>query len=480
MKSDSQEYLTSEDTIAAIATAAGRGAVGMVRISGPEAIEIAGRCFQHEKNVKNLPERHLTLGRWVHPQSGQTMDEVLLAVMRAPHSYTCEDVVEVTGHGGPMVLRQVLSAAIAAGARPAGPGEFTLRAFRSGRLDLTRAEAVAELVAAETEAARRLSLRALEGDLSKRIRSMKNEVLELLANLETHIEFPMEDVQPMPAGELLDRVEQVRQEVSALVEMAGRREVYRRGLYTVLTGRPNVGKSSLFNRILGRSRALVTAIPGTTRDTLEETVSLSGVELHLVDTAGGRLTDEEIEKLGVERTVDAARKADLVWFVTDAPEGWTAEDEQWLERIVPLVEQERTLLFLLNNKWDISSKRKINFPESVKKIFGENRQFNVSAETGEGLELFLEKVRQAASEHRHLTLESDLLVNARQEALFRQVLQAFERIQQAVGEQLSLDMVAMDLWEVKNGLDRLDGTSIMGGQSGDLLHEIFSRFCIGK
>jgi tRNA modification GTPase len=480
MKSDSQEYLTSEDTIAAIATAAGRGAVGMVRISGAEAIEIAGRCFQHEKNVKNLPERHLTLGRWVHPQSGQTMDEVLLAVMRAPHSYTCEDVVEVTGHGGPMVLRQVLSAAIAAGARPAGPGEFTLRAFRSGRLDLTRAEAVAELVAAETEAARRLSLRALEGDLSKRIRSMKNEVLELLANLETHIEFPMEDVQPMPAGELLDRVEQVRQEVSALVEMAGRREVYRRGLYTVLTGRPNVGKSSLFNRILGRSRALVTAIPGTTRDTLEETVSLSGVELHLVDTAGGRLTDEEIEKLGVERTVDAARKADLVWFVTDAPEGWTAEDEQWLERIVPLVEQERTLLFLLNNKWDISSKRKINFPESVKKIFGENRQFNVSAETGEGLEFFLEKVRQAASEHRHLTLESDLLVNARQEALFRQVLQAFERIQQAVGEQLSLDMVAMDLWEVKNGLDRLDGTSIMGGQSGDLLHEIFSRFCIGK
>jgi len=467
----------SQDTIAAIATPPGVGAIGIVRLSGPQAIRIASECFRSRRQtLEQLPNYRLAYGEWIDPERVETIDEVLVGVMRAPSSYTREDVVEIYGHGGPLVLRQVLAAALTAGARPAEPGEFTLRAFRAGRIDLLQAEAVADLIEAQTESARRLAMRALRGGLSERVGQMKEQVLELLAHLETHLEFPMEAVEPMAPEELLAKAGVIRKEVKDLLEMARRREMYRRGLVTVMTGRPNVGKSLLFNRVLGRQRALVTEVPGTTRDTLEETIRLGGVELLLVDTAGGRDVEHAVEKLGVKRTADAAAQADLIWFMIDAAEAVTPEDEKWLKKILDATRPESCLLMLVLNKSDLMVKPPEIGSEIFQKTFPKRKRFTLSAKTGEGVERFLAEVERACLEQCPLAVESDLLLNKRHERALEEMLSAFERIEQATKGGLSLDCVAMDLWEVKSGLDRLDGVKA----SDDLLGEIFSRFCIGK
>lgn len=468
--------LARTDTIAAIATARGVGAIGIVRISGPVALDIAAACFRAEGGAgAELPERRLIRGYWVDPEKGETLDEVLVAVMRAPRSYTGEDTVEVYGHGGPVVLEEVLKAALRAGARPAEPGEFTLRAFRSGRLDLLQAEAVAELIEARTDAARRLALRALRGGLSEQVTGMKDEALELLAHLETHLEFPMEDVEPMAETDLLRRLRALRGQVECLAAMAQRRGVYRRGVFTVITGRPNVGKSLLFNRIVGSQRALVTPYPGTTRDTVEETVRLGSVELHLVDTAGGRQAGEEVEQLGVERAIAAAEQTDLLCFLIDAQEGVTPEDERWLERIRPRGQSRPAALLLVVNKMDLVMHAPQIGAPGFQQAFPEGRRFHLSAKTGQGIDSFLVELERMALEQ-GTPGESELLVNERQEQVLGEMLRAFQRMEEAVAEGLTLEVIAADLWDIKSALDRLDGTRA----SGDLLGEVFARFCIGK
>ncbi len=468
--------LFSNDTIAAVATAPGVGAVGIVRLSGPEALAIARRCFLSKRGGEPLEDRRLTLGQWVQPESGEALDDVLVVAMRGPRSYTGEDVVEVHGHGGPLVLGRILSAAVSAGARLAGPGEFTLRAFRNGRLDLLQAEAVAELIAAQTDSARRLALRSLRGGLSQAVTRMKEEVIELLANLETHLEFPLEDAAPLPPAELLQRLATLRGEVARLLEMASRSRLYRRGIFTVLTGKPNTGKSLLFNRLLGRGRALVTPHPGTTRDTIEETVSIQGLELLLVDTAGGRETGEEVERLGIERTAEAAAQADTIWFLTDAQTGVTGEDETWLSRIREIARPASIPFFLLQNKADLTQQIPPLLSALFQEVFPPERRLEVSAQTGRGLDRLIEAVKRVFLGEGRIQEESDLLVQERHRRTLEELLETFSRIDFAVEAGLSLDCVAIDLWTIKNGLDRLDGTQ----SSNDLLGEIFSRFCIGK
>jgi tRNA modification GTPase len=468
--------LFSSGTIAAVATAPGVGAVGIVRLSGPEALAIARRCFLSKRGGDPLEDRRLTFGQWVEPESGEALDDVLVVAMRGPHSYTGEDVVEVHGHGGPLVLGRILSAAVSAGARLAGPGEFTLRAFRNGRLDLLQAEAVADLIGAQTDSARRLALRSLRGGLSQTVARMKEEVIELLANLETHLEFPLEDAAPLPPAELLQRLAALRGEVKRLLEMASRSRLYRRGIFTVLTGKPNTGKSLLFNRLLGRGRALVTPHPGTTRDTLEETVSIQGLELLLVDTAGGRETGEEIERLGIERTAEAAAQADMIWFLTDAQTGVTDEDETWLKRIREISRPASIPFFLLQNKADLMERIPPLLSPQFLEVFPAERRLEVSAQTGRGLDRLIEAVKRVFLGEGRIQEESDLLVQERHRRTLEELLETFARIDFAVEAGLSLDCVAIDLWTIKNGLDRLDGTQ----SSNDLLGEIFSRFCIGK
>lgn len=468
--------LFSSDTIAAVATAPGVGAVGIVRLSGPKALDIARRCFRSKRGGEPLKDRQLIFGQWIHPESAEALDDVLVVAMRAPHSYTGEDVLEVHGHGGPLVLGRILGAAVSAGARTAGPGEFTLRAYRNGRLDLLQAEAVADLIAAQTDSAHRLALRSLRGGLSQVVRGMKEEVIELLANLETHLEFPLEDATPLPPAELLQRLAALRGEVQRLLEMASRSRLYRRGIFTVLTGKPNTGKSLLFNRLLGRGRALVTPHPGTTRDTIEETVSIQGLELLLVDTAGGRETGEEVERLGIERTAEAAAQADLIWFLIDARTGPTAEDETWLKRIRAISSTDSIPCFLLQNKADLVERIPPLSSPLFEELFPPARRLEVSAQTGRGLDRLIEGVKRVFLEEGRIQEDSDLLVQERHRRTLEELLEAFARIDFAVEAGLSLDCVAIDLWTIKSGLDRLDGTQ----SSNDLLGEIFSRFCIGK
>jgi len=464
------------DTIAAIATPVGTGSIGVIRVSGNKSFDICGRCFDGSAGLADSPHGTFRHGRLIHPASGEVIDEVIAAVFRAPHSYTAEDTVEISCHGNPYILREALDIIVSLGARHAEPGEFTLRAFRNGRLDLLQAEAVAELIAAQTDSARRLALRSLRGGLSQAVTRMKEEVIELLANLETHLEFPLEDAAPLPPAELLQRLAALRGEVAGLLEMASRSRLYRRGIFTVLTGKPNTGKSLLFNRLLGRGRALVTPHPGTTRDTIEETVSIQGLELLLVDTAGGRETGEEVERLGIERTAEAAAQADTIWFLTDAQTGVTGEDETWLKRIREIAHPESIPFFLLQNKADLAEPIPPLLSPQFLEVFPPDRRLEVSAQTGRGLDRLIEAVKGVFLGEGRIQEESDLLVQERHRRTLEEMLETFARIDFAVEAGLSLDCVAIDLWTIKNGLDRLDGTQ----SSNDLLGEIFSRFCIGK
>ena len=464
--------ILSEDTIAAIATAPGMGAIGIVRMSGNRAIEVAQACFDVGTSDREIfPDHQLVYGKWIHPQSGKILDEVMVVAMRSPQSYTREDMVEVYGHGGPLVLQKILEAAIASGARSAMPGEFTLRAFRSGRIDLLQAESVSDLIEAQTDTARRMALRSLRGGWSKRVSGMKEEVMEILSHLETHLEFPLEDLEPLPPEELRLRIGKLKKEIEELLVMSDRSDLYRRGLFTVITGRPNVGKSLLFNRVLGRNRALVTDQPGTTRDTLEERVSISGLEMLLIDTAGGRKGGEEVERLGMERTTEAVSHADLIWFLVDVSEGIGVEDEIWLGKILSSVDPEKTPFFLVLNKVDLIDQVYEIENENFCKIFPEENRFFLSAKTGKGVESFLSKVLNTYSTEKSIEMESDLLVNQRHRETLEEIHENLDRVEQFYATPShSLDCMAIDLWSVKNGLDLLDGTK----SSDDLLGEIFS------
>src|SRR5690348_2206780 len=309
----------TDDTIAAIATPPGVGGIGIVRISGPRAFRVGAGLFRPAQLGAALPppSHLLTYGTVADPDSGEIVDEVLAAFMRAPHTYTREDVVEIDAHGGPLVLRRILELALAHGARAARPGEMTLRAFLNGRLDLAQAEAVMALIAAESEAGRRLAVRQLQGELSARVGAARTRALDALARIEASIDFPEEEVPPPDPTELATLIAASAEVVSGLLAGADQGRILREGVRVAIVGRPNVGKSSLLNALLGVERAIVTAIPGTTRDTVEERASVAGVALHLVDTAGLTPTDDPIERIGVERSHAAAASADLLLFVVD-------------------------------------------------------------------------------------------------------------------------------------------------------------------
>ncbi len=305
-----------EDTIAAVSTAFGEGAIAVLRLSGPRAIAIAGGIFRSRVPVAELQARTQQFGRIV--ESAQVLDEVLLCVHRAPVSYTGEDVVEIQCHGGILVTRRILDLLLARGARAAEPGEFTQRAFLNGKMDLTQAEAVMDLIRAQTDLALRAATGQLEGRLGRQIVALRAELLGILAHVEAHIDFPDEDIDPATGAALLERIDAAREEVARLLGTADQGRILREGLRTVIYGEPNAGKSSLLNRLLGYERAIVSHLPGTTRDTLEEVVNLRGIPVRLIDTAGIRASDDHLENAGIERTRQVLSSAGLILQVADA------------------------------------------------------------------------------------------------------------------------------------------------------------------
>lgn len=453
------------DTIAAIATATGPAGVGVIRLSGPEAFRIADRVTQGKRSLAKQPGHTLRRVTVYDPTTHETLDDGLAAVFHAPRSFTGENIVELQLHGGTVLLSRVLATVLAAGARPARPGEFSERAFRNGKLDLSQAEAIADLIAAGTVAAQRAARRQLSGELSAAVRAAQDDLSEALARIEASIDFPEEvgDIDPAIVGLPLSRAET---RLNTLLSTATYGRRLREGITVVLTGRPNVGKSSLLNALSGTERAIVTPIPGTTRDVVEESLNLGGIPVRALDTAGLRETDDPVESIGVERARRAASEADVVIAVLDATAGVTEEDTTLLENL-----RNGPPVVIAVNKSDLTD------PAPVLSALSANGNVHtVSATTGQGLVELAQAIAQTVS---GTTIPSDtapLITAARHEAALRTALHSLTRARATLASGLPAELIAVDVHGTIAALGEITGETTRE----EIIAGIFSRFCIGK
>ncbi|MGA8309570.1 MAG: tRNA uridine-5-carboxymethylaminomethyl(34) synthesis GTPase MnmE [Terriglobales bacterium] len=479
-----------DDTIVAIATPPGRGGIGVVRLAGPEACRIAlsmlrlkhdlepgravlgelvepcgaGALAREDFSVKEAPRRAGAPAPHSHNHNqSQRIDEVVVTYFAKPHSYTTDDIIEISAHGSPVVLRHAVELALTGGARLAEPGEFTMRAFLNGRIDLTQAEAVRDLIESQTLYQAKVAAQQLEGALSQRLQPIKQKLVELIALLEAGIDFAEDDVSVLPAQRILEHISTVRGPLEELVASFAYGKLVHEGFTLAIVGRPNVGKSSLFNRLVESDRAIVTATPGTTRDLVTETVALGGIPVKLVDTAGIRRALDEAESIGIRKSMEALADADLVLVVLDSSQPVGAEDLQLVETV-----RQRPAI-LVENKSDITSSQFV-VPGS------QSRRVRASALTSEGIpELRAEILRHVGGEYGGRG-ETGFLTNARHQGLVRDALSALDGAVSAVRSEVPHEMVLLDLYNALRPLDEITGATT----NDDILNLIFSRFCIGK
>jgi len=485
-----------DDTIVAIATPAGRGGIGVVRIAGPEARRIAGPILRlkHElepgravfgefvessSEVKTPTLSQKDATRVGHPtaelrsagtdeasvstQSGR-IDEVVVTFFGKPHSYTTDDVIEISAHGSPVVLGHIVEMCVAAGARLAEPGEFTMRAFLNGRIDLTQAEAVRDLIESQTLYQAKVAAQQLDGSLSRRLQPIKQKLVDLIAVLEAGIDFAEDDVSVMADQKILEHIAAVRKPLEGLSASFAYGKIVHEGLTLAIVGRPNVGKSSLFNRLVERERAIVTATPGTTRDLVTETVAIGGIPVRLVDTAGIRHALDEAESIGIRKSMEALADADLVLVVFDASEGWTKEDGELMGQA-----QSRPVI-VVENKCDL----KIPTSPEIGEKWG-TQAVLTSAVTGEGIsELRMEILKHVGGDSG--MQDAGFLTNVRHSGLIKDSLAALEAARKAVTNKVPHEMLLLDLYNALRPLDAITGATT----TDDILNLIFSTFCIGK
>lgn len=445
--------LNQTETISAVATPPGEGALGIVRISGDEAFAIAGRLFKAPSR-KPLESHRIYFGQLIDPANGELIDQVLLLTFRAPHSYTGEDVIEFSCHGGSAILQRVLKLTWQHGARPALPGEFTQRAFLNGKMDLAQAEAVADLIRARTQAQQRAALALHEGMLSKQVRQLTDSILSLLAQVEAVIDFS-EEIGELDFGQVYEEIQAVLQKIESLIQQAQAGRMLREGVRLAIIGRPNVGKSSLLNRLVGEERAIVTEIPGTTRDVIEEGFSLHGVPVVVMDTAGLRESGDLVEQVGIERTRKAIEQADVLLVVLSAPEGIT-EADQALLRTLP----GKPCLIVLN-KIDL--------------IASEQSGLGISALTGQGID----RLKEALAERLQLSdinTESLLITHARHANAMQEAVHHLEHALDTLDASLPVDFLSIDLRGAWQALGQITGQTV----SEAIIERIFRDFCIGK
>ena len=434
----------------------------MVRLSGPQSREIAAP-FLRLKHA--LEAGRAIFGEVIDEETGERIDEVVVTFFQNPHSYTTEDVVEISVHGSPVVLQYVVEQALARGARLAEPGEFTMRGFLHGRIDLTQAEAVRDLIESQTLFQAKIAAQQLEGALSRRIKPVKKQLVDLMALLEAGIDFAEDDVAVLPDEKILAAISQIRPPLEALAQSFAFGRVVHEGLTLAIVGRPNVGKSSLFNRLVERERAIVAAIPGTTRDLVTETVSIGGIPIRLVDTAGIRSSADEVEAIGIRKSYEALADADLVLVVTDDTAAKHVDEDEHL-----LQATSGRKRILVRNKADLAP------PDQSRLDTDHLPEVSTSAITGEGIEALREKVvaevgGSSASQH-----ESGFLTNLRQQKLIEESLTALSAAGRAVGTRMPHEMLLMDLYNALRPLDSITGETT----TDDILNLIFSTFCIGK
>lgn len=456
-----------DDTIAAIATAPGEGGIGIIRLSGSNALDIANKMFRplYRDSIGDYAVRTLIYGNIY--DEGVVLDEVLLAYMKGPHSYTAEDVVEINCHGGFISVRKILELALKSGARMAEAGEFTKRAFLNGRIDLSQAEAVIDIINAKTDKSHELAQSQLEGSLSKKIKNLREMLTAVLAQVEVAIDYPEEDIEFITYKELIEKTEAIQREVVQMYKTADTGKILREGLQTAILGKPNVGKSSLMNSILGENRAIVTDIPGTTRDIIEEFVNIKGIALKIVDTAGIRDTDDVVEKIGVEKSRKHLKNSDLTLVVLDNSREIDQEDIDILES----VDRSKTLVIL--NKIDLESKLDLDI---VKKYVDEINIINISALKNEGLDLLHDRIEDMVFSGEISNSGDVMITNSRHKDAIYKAMKAIEDAISSLNDEMSYDFIEVDLKDAWDALGYINGDTI----SEDLLDTIFSNFCIGK
>jgi len=455
-----------QDTIAAIATPVGEGAVAIVRVSGPDAERIATSVFVRTegKNGK-LASHQLYHGRIRDPKSNKFLDEVLLTVMRKPRSYTCEDVVEVHCHGGAFIVRRVLEIMLSQGARHAEPGEFTQRAFLNGRVDLAQAEAVLDLIRARTEKGVELAIDHASGKLSQWVHDLREELLDILVQVEAAIDFPEEEIELLQQSELIGKIDSLRSKIDEIIATYDWGRLLRDGARVCICGRPNVGKSSLLNALLGEQRVIVTPFPGTTRDVIEDMINLNGLSVVLWDTAGIRLTEDQVERFGVELSLKHVEKADAVVVVLDGSAEMTDDDLRCLQS----TENKKRLIVI--NKSDLP--QTLNIVKLGQSIPTANL-IQISAKRGIGLDNFRKSLRELL-----LSQEVEMpivLTNLRHKSALVTASQALEAAVHSLKSNCAQEFVALNLQEAKERLEEIIGKIT----SDNILEQVFSRFCIGK
>ncbi|MFC3927389.1 tRNA uridine-5-carboxymethylaminomethyl(34) synthesis GTPase MnmE [Streptococcus caprae] len=451
------------DTITAISTPLGEGAIGIVRLSGSESFAIANRVFKG-KDLENTTSHTINYGHIVDPTNGHILDEVMVSVLKAPRTFTREDVIEINTHGGLAVTNEILQLLIRQGARMAEPGEFTKRAFLNGRMDLTQAEAVMDLIRAKTDKAMDIAIQQLDGSLSTLINNTRQEILNTLAQVEVNIDYPeYDDVEEMTTALLREKTAEFQTLLENLLRTAKRGKILREGLSTAIIGRPNVGKSSLLNNLLREDKAIVTDIAGTTRDVIEEYVNIKGVPLKLVDTAGIRETDDVVEKIGVERSRKALSEADLVLLVLNASE--------------PLTEQDRSLLELSETSNRIILLNKTDLPEQIERDQLPDDSIAISVLENRNIDQIEDRINQLFFDNAGLVeQDATYLSNARHISLIEQAVASLKAVNEGLELGMPVDLLQVDMtrtWEI---LGEITGDAA----PDELITQLFSQFCLGK
>ena len=458
----------AEETISAVITALGEGAVGIVRISGEQALAVGETLFKAAsgKKLAEYKPNTMVYGH-VYDQDGSLVDEVLAVFMQGPRSYTAEDVVEIQCHGGLQSLKKILQLTYAAGARPAEAGEFTKRAFLNGRIDLTQAEAVMDIIRSRSEASLKLAARQQQGQLAKELRGLRSALVDVVVNLEAVIDYPEEDIEDVTYGRVQESIASCNGAIDSLLAHAHTGKILREGLRTAIVGKPNVGKSSLLNALLKEERAIVSQYAGTTRDVIEEQLLLDGVPLVLADTAGIRSTEDFVEKIGVEKSRQLLQDAELVICVVDGSEGLTAEDEAILAAASgkPCV--------IIVNKSDLGLAVDL---DELKERFGQDKVMTLSAKTLTGVEAFSAWLKDYVYGSEGALSDGAYVQNARQERLLREARQSLEDASQAAAAMLPYDCIEIDVRTAIDLLGEITGDTVQD----EIINEIFSRFCIGK
>lgn len=457
------------DTIAAISSAVGEAGIGIVRLSGKEASLIANKIFKgiNDKTLAQVDNRKMTYGHIIDKEKDQIIDEVLIVSMKAPHTYTREDIVEIYCHGGIIPVKKVLELLLNNGARLAEAGEFTKRAFLNGRLDLSQAEAVIDIIKAKTDKSHEVSMNQLEGKLSKKVSTIRDIVLAMVAHVEVSIDFPEDDIEEVTYEELEESASKVSQEINNLILTSQRGKIIRDGLNTVILGKPNVGKSSLLNALLRENRAIVTDIPGTTRDIIEEYLNIDGIPLKIIDTAGIRDTEDIVEKIGVDRARESIKSSDLVIAVFDVSRDLSQEDYN----IIELIKDKKSLVLL--NKTDLENKYTV---DHLEKILDGKDIISTSITNEIGIDVLEESIKRLFYSG-EIEFDSSIMVtNMRHKNALERALVNIDDALVDIKGKMPLDCIEVDLRDCWENLGEISGDSI----NEDILDKIFAEFCIGK